>query len=1128
MPRRTDLHSILIIGSGPIVIGQACEFDYSGTQACRVLKDEGFRVILANSNPATIMTDPDFADATYIEPLTWEVVSAIIDKEQPDAVLPTLGGQTGLNIAMELFERGLIGVPGTPEMIGANAEAIATAEDREKFKDAMTEIGLESCRSQIAHTMEQAHEAMGEIGLPIMIRPAYILGGRGTGIASTEAEFEKMAAAGLEASPISEILVEESIVGWKEYELEVMRDHADNCVIICGIENVDPMGVHTGDSITVAPIQTLTDVEYQTMRDAAIACIRRVGVETGGSNVQFAVNPVDGRQVVIEMNPRVSRSSALASKATGFPIAKIAAKLAIGYTLDEIPNDITATQDSSTPASFEPVIDYVVTKIPRWAFEKLPGTSGVLGTQMQSVGEVMSIGRTFPESLQKALRSLEQGRLGLNCDPGEEEYQSMTDDELLVASTIPTPDRLLQVADLIRRGVPIETIHEANRIDLWFLDQMSLIVEERVALATTGIAGMTKRSWKRAKQLGYSDGQLAYLWNRDESEIRDARIVAGVLPTYKTVDTCAAEFAAETPYHYSTYEDESEVRESDRTKVVILGSGPNRIGQGIEFDYCCVHASFSLRDAGYETIMVNCNPETVSTDYDTSDRLYFEPLTKEDVLNVIEAERPHKVIVSLGGQTPLKLAGEIPLDLIAGTSPDSIDAAEDRERWNQICDELHIPQPPGGTAVDLDQALAIANDVGFPVLVRPSYVLGGRAMQIVHDAEQLTDAMRELAGFGSLGKEGGLSAERPVLVDRFLGDATEVDVDAIRDHTGEILIGGVMEHVEEAGVHSGDSACAIPPQTLPRWVVEVLESYTAAIAKRLDVRGLINVQFAVAGTTVYVIEANPRASRTVPFVAKATGVPLAKVATRVMLGATLAELRDEGLLKPPVGGGHHGLGGGVDGPPPHVSVKEAVLPFTRFPEVDSALGPEMRSTGEVMGIDTSFGRAFYKAELAAGTVLPVSSDEGMVFLSLADRDKPAGLAVVMRLRALGLGIAATAGTAAYLERFDQPVDQIVAKVGNDGERSDGELSLPTAPELIADDKVCFVVNTPRGRSARKDGETIRKAANLHRVSCVTTVAAALAAAQGLAERQNGTPVVRSLQEYHRPADWSATPPSGEM
>ncbi|BAN02360.1 carbamoyl-phosphate synthase large subunit [Ilumatobacter coccineus] len=1100
MPKRTDIQSILIIGSGPIVIGQACEFDYSGTQACRVLKEEGYRVILANSNPATIMTDPDFADATYVEPLTWEVVNSIIEKEQPDAVLPTLGGQTGLNIAMELFERNLIGVPGKPEMIGANAEAIATAEDRENFKVAMTEIGLESCRSRTAHTMEEAREALEEIGLPIIIRPAYILGGRGTGIATTLEEFEVVAANGIAASPINEILIEESIVGWKEYELEVIRDKNDNCVIICGIENVDPMGVHTGDSITVAPIQTLTDVEYQQMRDAAIACIRRVGVETGGSNVQFAVDPSDGRQVVIEMNPRVSRSSALASKATGFPIAKIAAKLAIGYTLDEIDNDITSTATSATPAAFEPVIDYVVTKIPRWAFEKLPGASGVLGTQMQSVGEVMAIGRTFPESLQKALRSLEQGRLGLNCDPGEEQYASIPDAELLAQACIATPDRILQVGELLHRGMTVDEIHEATRIDVWFLDQMSIITEERAALAERGIDAMTKRSWKRAKQIGFSDAQLGYLWGRHEADVRAARIEAGVVPTYKTVDTCAAEFDAETPYHYSTYEDESEVRPSDREKVMILGSGPNRIGQGIEFDYCCVHASFALRDAGYETIMVNCNPETVSTDYDTSDRLYFEPLTKEDVLNVIDAEQPSKIVVSLGGQTPLKLAGEIPIELVAGTSPDSIDAAEDRERWNVMCDELQIPQPPGGTAVDLDEALEITSKIGFPVLVRPSYVLGGRAMQIVHDAEHLASAMEELAGFGSLGKEGGLSAERPVLIDRFLADATEVDVDAVRDHTGEVMIGGVLEHVEEAGVHSGDSACAIPPQTLPGWVVEVIKAYTKAIAKRLDVRGLINVQFAVAGTTVYVIEANPRASRTVPFVAKATGVPLAKVATRVMLGASLAELRDEGLLQPAIGG--------------HVAVKEAVMPFNRFPEVDPALGPEMRSTGEVMGIDSTFGRAFYKAELAAGTVLPTNADDGMVFLSLADQDKPAGLIVAQCLRELGLGIAATRGTADYLARFGHEVDQIVAKVHNDGQRSDDDPDLPTAPDLIADGKVSFVVNTPRGRIGRTDGATIRKAASLHRVSCVTTVDAALAAAQGLAERHGEALGVRSLQEYH--------------
>ncbi|MEO8266412.1 MAG: carbamoyl-phosphate synthase large subunit [Ilumatobacteraceae bacterium] len=1094
MPKRTDIHSILIIGSGPIVIGQACEFDYSGTQACRVLREEGYRVILVNSNPATIMTDPDFADATYIEPITPDVVAKIIERERPDAVLPTLGGQTGLNTAMALYERGIIGVPGTPEMIGANAEAIATAEDRDRFKQAMIEIGLAVPVSGIAHTLDEARDVVASIGLPIIIRPAYILGGRGTGIASTAAEFDVRAAEGLAASPISEILIEKSIAGWKEFELEVMRDRADNCVIICSIENVDPMGVHTGDSITVAPVQTLSDVEYQQMRDAAFACIRRVGVETGGSNVQFAVNPETGEQVVIEMNPRVSRSSALASKATGFPIAKIAAKLAVGYTLDEISNDIT----KATPASFEPSIDYVVTKIPRWAFEKLPGSSGILGTQMQSVGEVMAIGRTFTESLQKGLRSLEQGRLGLGCDPAEAELAELSDKALLAMIATPTPDRIFQVGELLRRGVAIETIHDACRIDAWFLDQMLQIVEERHALAGLDHAELSPRQWRRAKQMGFSDGQLAHLWGTDELSVRAVREAAGVIPTYKTVDTCAAEFAAETPYHYSTYEDENEVRSSDRPRVVILGSGPNRIGQGIEFDYCCVHASFALREAGYETVMINCNPETVSTDYDTSDRLYFEPLTREDVLNVIAAETvasggtPPRVIVSLGGQTPLKLSGVLPQELIAGTSPSSIDLAEDRQKWSTLCHELRIPQPPGGTAADLEQALGIAERIGFPVLVRPSYVLGGRAMQIVHDTDHLARAMAELAGFGSLGREGGLSAERPVLIDRFLEDATEVDVDAIRDHTGEVLIGGVMEHVEEAGVHSGDSACAIPPQTLPPWVVEVIESYTTSIAKALDVRGLINVQYAVLGTTVYVIEANPRASRTVPFVAKATGVPLAKVASRVMLGATLAELRIEGLLLPPSTNGH-------------VSIKEAVLPFNRFPEVDPALGPEMRSTGEVMGIDTTFGLAFYKAQLAAGTVLPT---EGTVFLSLADGDKPAGIVVARRLRELGLGIAATTGTADYLASFGVSVDAVVGKV------SDGHGI--NAVNLIAGGDIAFVVNTPQGQGggARSDGEKIRKAAITHRVSSVTTVEAALAAVQGMAEHVGRALSVRSLQEYH--------------
>ena len=1095
MPRRTDIHNILIIGSGPIVIGQACEFDYSGTQACRVLKSEGYRVVLANSNPATIMTDPDFADRTYIEPLTPEMLARIIEREKPDAVLPTLGGQTGLNLAMALYEQGLVGVPGTPELIGANADAIATAEDRDKFKQAMLEIGLNVPRSGIAHDMVEAEKVLAEIGLPVIIRPAYILGGRGTGIANTMEEFHKVASNGLDASPIHEILIETSIVGWKEYELEVMRDKKDNCVIICSIENLDPMGVHTGDSITVAPAQTLSDVEYQAMRDAALACIRRVGVETGGSNVQFALNPENGEMVVIEMNPRVSRSSALASKATGFPIAKIAAKLAVGYTLDEIPNDIT----KMTPASFEPTIDYVVTKIPRWAFEKLPGTSGVLGTQMQSVGEAMSIGRTFPESLQKGLRSLEQGRLGLNADPAEQAMASVDDTTLLARAAVPTPDRIFQVAEAIRRGL-VDEVQEATRIDPWFIDQMCIIVDERKEMEGRDPSAFSKQQWRRAKRLGFSDAQIAHLTSTDEDTIRTLRTDAGVVPTFKTVDTCSAEFAANTPYHYSTYEDEDEVRQSPRDRVLILGSGPNRIGQGIEFDYCCVHASFALRDAGFETIMLNCNPETVSTDYDTSDRLYFEPLTKEDVLNVIAAEtraaggKAPKVIVSLGGQTPLKLSGQIPSELVAGTSARSIDIAEDREKWNDLCNQLSIPQPPGGTAVTFEEAKMIASRVGFPVLVRPSYVLGGRAMQIVHDVAHLETAMDELTRFGSLGREGGLSAERPVLIDRFLAGATEVDVDAIRDHTGEVVIGGVMEHVEEAGVHSGDSACAIPPQTLPPWVVEVIESYTRSIAEALDVRGLINVQYAVMGTAVYVIEANPRASRTVPFVAKATGVPLAKVASRVMLGATLAGLREEGLLTEPITGGH-------------VSVKEAVLPFNRFPEVDTALGPEMRSTGEVMGIDVSFGRAYVKSQTAAGTTLPT---EGLVFMSLNDADKPAGIVVAKRLRELGLGIAATTGTAEYLAKFDQPVDKIIGKISEMG----GTSSMENAVDLITKGAISFVVNTPHGRGSREDGEAIRKTANANRVPSVTTVEAALAAVNGLVEQSSSEPTVRSLQEFH--------------
>ncbi|MGA1407529.1 MAG: carbamoyl-phosphate synthase large subunit, partial [Ilumatobacteraceae bacterium] len=1039
-------------------------------------------------------TDPDFADRTYIEPLTVDVLKAIIERERPDAVLPTLGGQTALNLAMALHAAGVVGHPGTPELIGANAEAIATAEDRDKFKQAMIEIGLSVPRSGIAHSMAEADVVLAEIGLPVIIRPAYILVGRGTGIAHTKEQFESVVSNGLSASPINEVLIESSIAGWKEYELEVMRDRADNCVIICSIENVDPMGVHTGDSITVAPAMTLSDVEYQQMRDAAFACIRRVGVETGGSNVQFAVNPETGEQVVIEMNPRVSRSSALASKATGFPIAKIAAKLAVGYTLDEISNDIT----KKTPASFEPTIDYVVTKVPRWAFEKFPGTPGVLGTQMQSVGESMAIGRTFTESLQKALRSLENGHLGLNCDPSEDLYRERSDDEMLAMISIPTPERLFQVGECLRRGISPERIYAACKIDHWFLDQMLMIIEERHHLAVLTPAALTTSQWRRAKRLGFADSQLAHLWGVPESEVRRLRLAAGVVPTYKAVDTCSAEFSAQTPYHYSTYEDESEVRPTDKPQVIILGSGPNRIGQGIEFDYCCVHASFALRDAGFETIMVNCNPETVSTDYDTSDRLYFEPLTHEDVMNVIEAEvatsgREPRVIVGLGGQTPLKLAGKIPAHLVAGTSPASIDLAEDREKWNALCRSLDIEQPPGGTALTVEEALEVAGRVGYPVLVRPSYVLGGRAMQIVHDESHLRRAMAEMAAAGTLGREGGLSAERPVLIDRFLDDATEVDVDAIRDATGEVLIGGVMEHVEEAGVHSGDSACAIPPPTLESWIVEIIESYTKTIANALDVRGLINVQFAVAGSKVYVIEANPRASRTVPFVAKATGVPLVKVASRVMLGATLAELRASGLLLPPVNNGH-------------VAVKEAVLPFNRFPEVDTALGPEMRSTGEVMGIDTTFGRAFVKAESAAGNEIPTS---GTAFLSLNDRDKPMGLAVAKRLRELGMGIAATRGTADYLAKFGQVVDRVVGKVSEGASSADDD-----AVELIKRGEIALVINTPRGRGSHRDGEAIRKAANISRVSSVTTINAALAAVQGLVEQRARALGVKSLQEYH--------------
>ncbi|MGD0743097.1 MAG: carbamoyl-phosphate synthase large subunit [Acidimicrobiales bacterium] len=1106
MGRRAEIGSVLVIGSGPIVIGQACEFDYSGTQACRALAEEGIRVILVNSNPATIMTDPDLADRTYIEPLEPEVLRVIIERERPDAILPTMGGQTALNLATALANSGVLDELGV-EMIGANAEAIATAEDRELFKAAMTGIGLEVPASGFAHSLAEALRVGDSIGYPTMIRPSFILGGEGTGIAGNRDELAAVAAAGLAASPIGEILVERSIVGWKEFELEVMRDRLDNCVVVCSIENFDPMGVHTGDSITVAPAQTLSDIEYQQMRDAAFACIRRVGVETGGSNIQFAVDPATGHQLVIEMNPRVSRSSALASKATGFPIAKVAARLAIGYTLDEIRNDITA----ATPACFEPTIDYVVTKVPRWAFEKLPGVSGRLGTRMQSVGEVMAIGRTFAESLQKALRGLEQGRLGLNCDPAEA-LVDLPVGQLLDQASQPTPARIFEVEAALRAGATVDAVAAATGIDPWFLDRIAEIVAVRHRLdawAATPSIRLGRSDWRRLKRAGFADAQIAWRLGRDESEVRAARLGAGVRVTFKTVDTCGAEFAAETPYYYSTYEDDSEVRASARPRVVILGSGPNRIGQGIEFDYCCVHASMALAEAGYETVMVNCNPETVSTDYDTSDRLYFEPITEEDVAAVLAAESRAGtggvagVIVSLGGQTPLKLAGSLPEPLVLGTSAASIDLAEDRERFGALLARLGIPQPRGGTARTAAEAREVAARIGYPVLVRPSYVLGGRAMEIVYDEASLAEAMTALFGFdrlvaggGSLEREGGLSATRPILIDSFLEDAIEVDVDAVRDATGEILVGGVMEHVEEAGIHSGDSACAIPPPTLSAATIEQLVGHTATIADALDVRGPINVQFAVKSGEAYVIEANPRASRTVPFVAKATGIPLAKVAARVVVGATLAELRATGVLGPPAKD---------DG---YVSVKEAVLPFARFPEVDALPGPEMRSTGEVMGTAATFGLAFAKSQIAAGNRLP---DGGRIFLSLADRDKAGGLEAAAAFVGLGFALVATEGTAAYLEENGVPVEAVVGKLTNsaDGRRAPGDVVA-----LLHEGSIQLVVNTPRGRGAHADGAYIRRAASACRVPIVTTVHAARAAAAGIAEWRQFDLSVTSLQERH--------------
>ncbi len=1095
MPRRNDLKTIMVIGSGPIVIGQACEFDYSGTQACQVLREEGYRVVLVNSNPATIMTDPATADVTYVEPLDLDVLTDIIAKERPDAMLPTLGGQTALNLTMELVAAGVCERYGV-EVIGARPEAISTAEDREKFKAAMADIGLGVPVSGFAHSVEEALSIAETIGYPIIIRPSFILGGAGTGIAHDREHLAQLAAEGIEASPVREILVEQSIAGWKEYELEVMRDANDNCLIICSIENFDPMGVHTGDSITVAPQQTLSDVEYQAMRDDAFAVLRRVGVETGGSNVQFAVNPATGERLVIEMNPRVSRSSALASKATGYPIAKIAARLAVGYTLDEIQNDIT----SVTPASFEPTIDYVVTKIPRWAFEKLPGSNPVLGTRMQSVGEVMAIGRTFAESLQKAIRSLEQGRLGfVPADDGE--FADLDDETLWQRCIVATPERLYALHEILRRGASEADVVARTKIDPWFVQELSDLVQMgREIRSEVTIDQLDGRAWRRLKQRGFSDAQLAALTGNEIAAVRTSRVAAGVVTTFKTVDTCAAEFESLTPYHYSTYEDESEVRSSSRDRVLILGSGPNRIGQGIEFDYCCVHASMALRDMGYETVMVNCNPETVSTDYSTSDRLYFEPLTTEDLAEIIEAEtqactdgaRIVGVVVSLGGQTPLKLSHGIDPALVLGTPVASIDLAEDRERWSAICHELGLRQPPGDVALTHDEAVGIADRIGFPVLVRPSYVLGGRAMEIVYDHASLARVMADLtSAHGALAREGGASATRPILLDRFLEDATEVDVDAIRDHDGDLYIAGIMEHVEEAGVHSGDSACALPPQSLSEDVVVTLRNYTRAIADRLGVIGLINVQYAIKDEEVFVLEANPRASRTVPFVAKATGVSVAQVATRVMMGVRLESLRASGEVP-------------LDTPQPkYVSVKEAVLPFNRFPNVDTLLGPEMRSTGEVMGIGESFGIAFAKAQLAAGTRLPQS---GQVFLSLADKDKSNAPALAQQLRGLGFRLAATAGTAAFLAEQGVVVDTLVEKI------ADGAGA--TASDLIASGDVQMVINTPSGRSARADGQAIRRAATTNKVPCVTTMSAALAAVKGIADTRVQGWSVRSLQELH--------------
>ena len=1082
MPRRDDIRKILLLGSGPIVIGQASEFDYSGTQACKALREEGYEVVLVNSNPASIMTDPEIADRTYIEPLTPELVEKVIAKERPDALLPTMGGQTALNIAVTLAKNGVLEKYDV-ELIGAKLPAIEKAEDRKLFNEAMTKIGVKMCPSGTASSLEEAKAIAKHIGTyPLIIRPAFTLGGTGGGIAYNEEEFAEMAQAGIDASPVSQILIDQSLLGWKEYELEVMRDLADNVVIICSIENLDPMGIHTGDSITVAPAQTLTDKEYQRLRDMAINIIREIGVETGGSNIQFAVNPVDGDVVVIEMNPRVSRSSALASKATGFPIAKIAAKLAVGYRLDEINNDIT----KKTPASFEPTIDYVVTKVPRFAFEKFPGAEAVLTTQMKSVGEAMAIGRTFNESFQKALRSLETGRAGWGCDQKE---KLPSGEQIRAHLRTPNPERIFAVRHAMLLSMSIEEIYELTGIDPWFLDKMQELLEVEKFLKRTPLQQLTEQQMYDVKRQGFSDRQIAFATKTTEDEVRAYRKQLGVIPVYKTVDTCAAEFEAFTPYHYSTYEDETEIMPTDKPKVMILGGGPNRIGQGIEFDYCCCHAAFALKDAGYETIMVNSNPETVSTDYDTSDRLYFEPLTKEDVLNIIEAENPVGVIVQFGGQTPLKLS--IPLQKVFsapnsefttriwGTSPDSIDIAENRERFEKILQQLNIAQPPNGIARTYEDALVVAKRIGYPVVVRPSYVLGGRAMEIVYSDAELERYMT----FAVL-----VEPEHPILIDKFLENAIEVDVDAIADHTGRVVIGGIMEHIEQAGIHSGDSACTIPSISLPPIVLEQIRTWTVELAKSLNVIGLMNIQFAVVGTQssspqVYILEANPRASRTVPFVSKATGVPLAKLASLIMSGRTLEEL---GFTKEVI--------------PNHIAVKEAVLPFNKFPGTDIILGPEMRSTGEVMGIDNDFGRAFAKAVLGAGERLPMT---GIVFVSMNDRDKAAAVPVVKEFIDLGFAVMATDGTRRVLHEHGLDVE-LVLKL-HEGR--------PHVLDAIKNHRIQLIINTPSGEEAQSDGRLIRRTALAYKIPITTTIAGAKATVAAIRSLQNTTLDVKVIQEY---------------